>query len=292
MPRPLANGFSLSIESLDSEGRYRFTVERTIIPRADELPQVRHVPGQVAEMFIPPTDYEREANLTLRYFHAAGSLLIGINELDWKSSKEEWIAESDEERSMLQIPSVEWTMEDWPESSGMVNNFDLDDLCEDFVGWRDLTVPLILLRDGREAYRVQRFYEAFLYFYLYLEGMFANGKSDARKVKREFRQAVALRTAATQLIVNLQTPERAVHRPVLKSLLDEFGHSLSTDGLIDLVVDLRGTIFHYNRRGHRRTVNPTRPFDYRTPSFVLMSLATLTAALELFARAARPMPED
>ena len=288
-PRILSNGFSLRVIAEADETAYTLVLERAFRPAPSELPTVRRADGFAAEINFPVNDQSQEARLFLQFIHAAGSFLIGIHDVHLNGATEEWVPETDEERLLIKIRTVTRTESDWPEDQGIAPHLGLDDLCENYAGWRELVVPLTLLREGRELYRVRRYFDAFIYLYLYLEGMYGHGKTGNSPVKQAFRTSDSLQRAITQFLHNIEASNPEDHSARLDALLVEFGLTRTIDGVIDLIVELRGTIFHYTRRGTRRTVNPIRTHEYRTPAYMLMTLATLTACLELPATASRPI---
>jgi hypothetical protein len=161
----------------------------------------------------------------------------------------------------------------------MLESLNWDSLTRNYTQWMPITTPMIFLIEGREAYGVRRYYESFVFSYLYLEGMYAGGKSAARQVIQEFRGARPLALAATQTVKNISTHKW--HGAQFKDLCREFGCDVTGGGLLELMVKLRGALFHSQPRSPKRTADLMVQRVYLTPAYLAMSLSTLTATLEL-----------
>lgn len=289
LPITLPNGVEIGIAGGHPEGGIRLYTKRRIDLSAHPLPRIDRTEDGSAQISFPINPDRSDLLAPFHFIEAFGHLILGIERVDWLACTEEWLPESDEEKALLHLGKVRRQEHDFGPPSKMLQSATLDGLLHDYAALEELTLPLSILKSANDAYRHRRYYEAFFYFYLYLEGMYANGQSRVRQVIDAFAASPAMRIAADQVLVNLTTPHSDSHLARARSLLSEFRCEWSTQGLLELMVRLRGSMFHFNPRSPRRGVNPLRPHEMTTPAYLAMMLATLTAMLEISSRATPPL---
>ena len=146
----------------------------------------------------------------------------------------------------------------------------------------------MFLRAGAEAYRFRRWFDAFVHFYLYLEGMYGGGKYSNDAVAHHFRLSPKVRRAAEQAVTNFHARNGAADVDALTRLLQRYGQTDDLDGIIGLLVALRGAFFHFSVRSPRATPR-SRPYDFLVPAYLAMTIATFCAVLEIQERAVTPL---
>ena len=279
LPATLPNGVEVGIVESGTGTGLDVYAETTVEP-ASPLPSLT-APDGVLTFSIPAVEERGRLSEALHYMAAFGGFLLGVSRVDWSKTKEQWIPETPEEEGASNVFSFTRKEDDSPPWPRMLASLNWDSLLRNYTPWRPITIPMTFLIEGREAYGTRRYYESFVFSYLYLEGMYAGGKTATRQVIRQFRGARPLTLAATQAVENIARKRGDGHDAQFKGLCREFGCDPTGGGLLELMVKLRGALFHSQPRSSKRTADLTVRREYHTPAYLAMSLSMLTATLEL-----------
>jgi hypothetical protein len=147
---------------------------------------------------------------------------------------------------------------------------------ERFVGLRgyctEFRVPLSFWREGNNELRSLRFINAFFNFYFILEGLYANGKTATVEVKKQFQKSVELNGfIAAALPDHLNVGQ--LPNPLMQ-LLTDVREEATVDGVIAMLVTVRGQLHHYSHKSTRRQGSPLSHKHYDAAAFLCGRLAT------------------
>lgn len=174
-----------------------------------------------------------------------------LERIRWDQPKEDVVFESEEERSMADIFSVHMTEEYDKKSVKLTQN-----ALEKIVGvsgrFDMLIAPMAFWREGTIDYHAFRYINAFFNFYFILEGLYGDGKTKNRDVEEQFANSAVLRKAVEDQIQRYKADRNPYHRDRITKLLKDRSKELDVDGIIHLLVKMRGELHHF-------TNNPNRP---------------------------------
>lgn len=207
----------------------------------------------------------------LQYFESVAGYLYQIDWVDWREPRMECfrVSPSGEETQLLS-----WDIHS--ESGLPAHQIDPVQLMELFVArqkFDHLKIPLAFIREGRNDLEAERNINAFFSFYFFLEGLYGNGKWRSRAVKAEFKKSRHVRDAATAVMSHFDEPEFEQHLLNLREFLEADGLEYTVDGVIDLLVNLRGNLHHFSVSNSTAVVgHPLNHATFRTPALLTMSI--------------------
>jgi hypothetical protein len=144
----------------------------------------------------------------------------------------------------------------------------------------DLVVPLSFFREALNDFRQFRYVGAFCNFYFILEDFYGGGKTRNRDVERQFKNSHELRESVRWAMDSCL--QRKQHRAEVQQLCEEEKKEYSVDGLIELLVRVRGNLHHFSGGSSKRHGTPLNQQDFESVAFLAMGLASRAVAGRLF----------
>jgi hypothetical protein len=137
----------------------------------------------------------------------------------------------------------------------------------------DLILPLAFFREGLNAHRQARFATAFINFYFFLEGRYAGGLTNNRRVERAFLEAKELVSAAESVVSTFSNPAiRERHSESILRWLQMCHREMNSEGLLGLLVWMRGNLLHFNPRSSTPKSHPMNEREYEALSYVALAI--------------------
>jgi hypothetical protein len=191
---------------------------------------------------------------------------IGLDETDIS-----WVAESEEEKQRLRIPSFTFRFKK-PDSVSLKLPFGV--ITQAIMGATetlDWEVPLNFFRKGKNDFLERRFIDAIHDFYFLLETLFANGKTKNKHVMAEFTKSSTLIALSAQV---LKEGEMSVYRRSKKNLLEIFRNKYSKkspEEYLKDIVKLRGFLHHHTIQ-NSKIWNPSLEYEYEMDAILIQEL--------------------
>ncbi|MFQ5713875.1 MAG: hypothetical protein ACE5GU_07580 [Candidatus Scalinduaceae bacterium] len=194
----------------------------------------------------------------------------GVESIDVHLPKNEWIAESDEEKKKLQLFNFSLEKNELEDHEIRPISFDL--LARPIISAvkrKKHDVVLAFYRRGCNDIKKEEYIEAIYDFYFVLESAFAKGKNKNYAVEKEFLKSKDLRKHIescrddAELIRTLRPEDRHKYR----TLLD----GKSIDELIKFIVSIRGFLHHHTEKRHD-IWNPEKQGRFKAEAFFLQNL--------------------
>lgn len=199
------------------------------------------------------------------------STRFSLQEIDWDTPDQEYIAESDEDRELLSVSAFSYTR-GYPETKVLVTEDALAQVVQLAPEYDDLRIAKAFWREGMGYFMAFRYVQAFYQFYFVIEDFFAGGKSGKKGVMGAFHKSAGLMEHCTNYLDRVE--EDARHWKSLKEHFGEFKCAVSPQGLAELLFEMRGALHHYSRHSQRSRGTPFNQSDYETISLVAMQIAT------------------
>jgi hypothetical protein len=228
-------------------------------------------------MTWPANPYDEELRALLQHIESLGSFWLGIRRIHWNVSEARWEPEDDEERKRLQVFSIKMSRE-YQETRQLVNPQMFARLIRTQEDLSHLVIPMAFYREGQNAFRAHQYVSAFYNFYFYLEDLYGQGKTKNSAVEASFKKSAQVRWAVEQLLEGLAAPDMAQHLRELKEALARDNCAFDVDGVIKLIVKVRGDLHHFSQRSTRPKGHPFNQGEFRTMAYVLFSICARTAA--------------
>ncbi|POZ87766.1 MULTISPECIES: hypothetical protein [Petrotoga] len=142
--------------------------------------------------------------------------------------------------------------------------------------YEHLIIPLSFYQEGRNEFELKRYINAYYNFYFYLEDLYGNGKTKNYQIRREFLKSNQLKEAVSKTIEEFKNGPSKKHYKNLKSFLKLESCSYDIEGVISLIVKVRGNLHHFSQKSSKKLGHPFNQKDFETMAFLLMSICVKT----------------
>ncbi len=242
-----------------------------------ELPTLEPTPDDriKAHIHIPSSHDEDDLVDVLQHLESLGAFWLGFRRIRWENRKVEWIPETEEDKRRLSLLSHvhKETYKEQPVVPRL-------EIVGELVGARErnryLVIPMAFLREGVNEYRAFRYINACFQFYFYVEDLYAEGQWRTKQAKERLLASTHMLKAATKVVTELNTPSSQLERAQIERDLNEKGHPFSPEGLIELIVDMRGDMHHFSQKDPRRRNNPLNQREFKGIAWVMMQFCLFT----------------
>lgn len=204
----------------------------------------------------------------LKYLESMAGYTCGIDRVHWDDCIEEWFPENGDglQGDLLFRWDVHVVHEIRPV------RFDPGTFGK-LVGGRDrydyLTVPFSFVREGRTEFDAGRFINAYFSFYFFIEGLYGKRKTQDRHVREALKSSKHVRAAVEEAMAIVEGPSTEHLLLDLHHFLKLKNKEYEVDGLIDLIVRLRGDLHHFQHGGSGLSGHPLNQSDFEAPAYFL-----------------------
>jgi len=212
-----------------------------------------------------------------QYIEALGSFWFGIKKIYWENPKRCWIAEAPEEEKDLKLITNDFQRETHenrcykemaPER--------LESLIKNRQLHQNLVLPMSFYREGCNEFSSKRYTSSFINFYFYLDDLYGQGKTKNKEVENLFKSSKHIKYAFEEAICFFQNKDNSKNLEELKEFLEMERKTLSVDGLIELIVQIRGNLSHFSQRSSRKKGHPLNQRDFRSVALLMKSICIFT----------------
>lgn len=241
------------------------------VPNPQELVPSFTLGGDgVHQLVVPEFPQVGRLRELLQYLESMGSFWMGVERIGWGETTWEWIAESDEDRSLTTVLSISGS-EEYGTTPAAIDGELVARMLLTRAKHQYLTVPLSFYREGRNDYRQHRYAQAFRNFYFFIEGLYGRGKTRNRQVLEAFQESAQLTNACREAWETLQnSPE--VHLAELSELATKINVTLESSSMLTYIVHLRGELQHYSLQSTRPKGHPLNERMFRSAAFLLITI--------------------
>lgn len=212
-----------------------------------------------------------------QHIEALGSFWFGIKKVYWDRPKRSWIPENEDEAKAL-----ETSINDYQEQPVEKSDFAemspemLHSLLQNKINQEYLVLPMSFYREGCNDFNSRRYTTAFINFYFYLDDLYGEGNTKNHKIKEKFKSSLHIKKAIAQVIQDFKEPNNSDNLLQIKRFLHEEKYDLSIEGIIDLIVQVRGNLSHFSQKSTKKKGHPLNQDEFRTMAYLLMSICVYT----------------
>ena len=223
------------------------------------------------ELSIPKNPYYPEMIKLLQTIESIGSFWLGVKKIHWDNPTKAWIPETKSEEEKIKVIDFELNKKYESRQHEMTPQkiSEIISLKEDF---KHLIIPMAFFREGRNEYRSFRYINAFFNFYFYLEGLYGKGKTKNYQVKKAFEESEQFNYALSRTIKSLNNR----HIIKLKEFLKKENCNFNNNGVIKLIVNIRGVLHHFSQKSPKIQGHPLNQNEFETVAFLLMGICLHT----------------
>jgi hypothetical protein len=245
-------------------------VSRAVLDYAADLPQIGRLPDGRTHIDIRSRPQLNDIVGLLQHIESIGSFFCGIKRIYWESAAFEWLAESPDEQRVM---SVKGFSQDYalPQPGVTIVARSAAELLSRRHERKSLILPMAFFREGMNEFGAHRFLYAFINFYLVLDDVCGQGKIKTADVLKAFRANQALVAAVQWTLRRIET-NAPHHRPALAPFFAAEKCTWSVDGTLQLLVSMRGNLFHFSQRSTKFKGTPFNQAQLESLAFLLMGI--------------------
>ena len=199
--------------------------------------------------------------------------------LRWDSPKVELIPENDAEKAQIAVHGLQFS-EEYRDYRVRIPQDAWAEMVDSSDQLGGLVVALSFFREALNDYRQSRYVGAFCNFYLILEDFYGAGKTRNKDIERQFKSSPELSESVRWAMGDYLG--RRQHKAKVQQLCEEEKKDYSVDGLIELLVRVRGNVHHFSGKSSKRHGTPLNQEDFESIAFFAMGLASRAMTGRLF----------
>jgi hypothetical protein len=230
-------------------------------------------------------DYDKQISDKLidmiQYLEASLSFRYGVKKISWEERETFFIPESEEEQKKLDVMSYS-LRHYYPEQQRIKLTADtFKEIIQRKSKDESLKIVMLFHREGIREFHVSRYIQAYYNFYFILEDMYAQGKTNRTQITNNFKSNQTLRTIIQEVLDTAIKPY-GNHLQSIQNFLHEEHLTFSIDGIIELIVQVRGNLHHYSGKSTKKIGTPLNQSHFETMAFLLMITTTRCITEEQF----------
>jgi hypothetical protein len=212
-----------------------------------------------------------------QHIESIGSFWLGISKVYWESPTRRWVGDTPEELDLLKALPNEWKetrsekdlkLKVTPEILGsIIANRSLH---------ANLTLPMSFYREGCNDFKRGCYANAFVNFYFYLDDLYGAGATKNKQVEERFKQSVHVQAAVKKAIEELARPGPSENLSQVMFFLQEERKQFTVDGVIELIVQVRGNLAHFSQKSTKRKGHAFNQYDFRGVAYLLQAVCIFT----------------
>jgi hypothetical protein len=212
-----------------------------------------------------------------QHLEALGSFWFGIQKIHWESPKRAWIAENPEEQKALKL--IPNNVQEEAHEKNCYREMSRDmlaTLVHSRLRHRHLVLPMSFYREACNEFFSGRYTSSFINFYFYLDDLYGQGKTKNKEVEKLFKSSRHVRKAVQQSLQLYQDEESLENLNELKKFLHLEKKEFTIDGIIELIVQIRGNLSHFSQKSSKKKGHPLNQREFRSVAFLMNSICAYT----------------
>lgn len=261
--------YTIEVKFSVNSGQYLISITRRVTNYYDCIPQVELIGNEISKIVFPSNDFFDDQINILKYLESFGAVDMEISSINWKNCSIEWINEYDDEdvvpirrykrRLSYKNEKIKLLTKDWLWNT-IIHRKQLE----------DLSLPFSFFREGSNQFYSFQYQNAFINFYLMLEGFFGNSMYKNSEVKKEFKNSAILRYGIEKSLETVLS-QNSKHYLWINEALKRFHKKFDFDGIVHLIVEYRGKFSHFSV-GKDNMRNPFNDREFESLAYLMMTI--------------------
>lgn len=216
----------------------------------------------------------------LQYLESELSFSANLKKIYWEEPELTFIPESDEDKKNVNI--IRFAVhKKYPDIEKILTLDGFRNIVSDKKKYEFLTVVKSFYREGLREFKSFRYVNAFYNFYFVIEDLYGKGKTKNYEIEEEFKKNKTFREFIEWMITKQISGRHKVN--IEKFILEEH-KSYDVDGLIELIVKVRGNLHHFSSKSSKRKGTPLNNKDFESMAFLLLGLSTRSILQKIYER--------
>jgi hypothetical protein len=276
--------YEITIRFEQDSARFLISISKRELNYSAYIPKIKADNKKSKRIEIPPEDFFQEQIKILQHLESFGAIDKNIERIDWQNCLIEWIPENEEEGIFLNLRKYQRKL-----------NYDLNKttLSKDWLfntiihrkQLENLVLPFAFFREGANFFHKFQYQNAFINFYLMLEGVFSNGLYWKNKIiENDFKKSDIMNTSILQSINYLQQIG-GKHYNWLNQICKAYNKNVDIEGVIHILIEQRGCLSHFSLASPNNQKDPFADRDYESLAYLTMIIcrnASIKLRLEPF----------
>jgi hypothetical protein len=207
-----------------------------------------------------------------QYLEGHIGFIANLTKIFWNEPAIEWIPETDEERNKLKVFSahLKKAYSDLPTE---LNIGIFKSIIKTKPNKDNLTILMSFYREGKVFFNRFEYINAFYDFYFILEDLFGKESWRNREIEKNFKSSIELQETIKWVLTKLiDTSDN--HKKEINSLLKQKNLQYDAEGIIVLLVEMRGHLHHFSRGNTQKLKpSPLAQQNYESLAFLTMAIA-------------------
>jgi len=216
----------------------------------------------------------------LQYLEANLSFLGNLKKIYWEEPKLTFIPENDEDRINVNVMSFA-VHNKYPDVEKILTIDAFRNIVSDKKKYEFLTIVESFFREGLREFISFRYINAFYNFYFIIEDLYGKGKTKNYEIEEEFKKNETFREFVEWMITSWISGRHKIN--IEKFLLEEH-KSYNVDGLIELIVKVRGNLHHFSSKSSKHKGTPLNNKDFKSMAFLLLGLSNRSILQKIYER--------
>lgn len=214
-----------------------------------------------------------------QYLESSLAFVGNLKRIHWAEPKQEWIPETEEEKSKLKVFGAYFKRE-VPDKPTILRKQDFTQIIKGKDKYHYLTTLKSFYREGKNSFDQFQYVGAFYSFYFIIEDLFGAGKTKNRQIEESFKSSVELKEAI-KWMMNGQIRTSEKHSRNIRKFLRELNLHDTTEDIIRLLIRTRGRVHHYTSKSSLKQATPLTQRDFESIAFLSMGIAMKSILREM-----------
>lgn len=215
----------------------------------------------------------------IQYIESILSFQFEVKKIYLEEAERFFVPENEAERGKIDVMSYSLQKRPYPEQVRRLTLADFKAIIQRRSTYEPFKVVSLFHREGIREFSSFRYIQAFYNFYFVLEDLYLQGKTSKNEVIKRFKASQTF----TKILQNLiDTAIKGHHSKNIQDFLMEEDLNFDVDGMIELIVDMRGNLHHYSGKSTKRKGTPLNQGDFESMAFLLMGLSQFSITEAMF----------
>ena len=213
-----------------------------------------------------------ELKSDFQYLESSIAFMGSYTKIRWENPIQEWIPETEEEKSKLKIIKLEHKKIGYPQSALILPENDFKEMILDKPKYDSLTILQAFYNDSNNFYNDFKYINAFYNYYFVIEDIYGGNNTQNRLIKKSFKNSTDLKNNIKWVIDTRIKPHKK-HNNNITNFLKDMNLTDTVDDIIDFLIDTRGRLHHFSRKSTLKIGTPFNQSDYESVAYLASGIA-------------------
>lgn len=254
------------------------------------IPDSKKIISKITPSKSPPAKHEINISIDeeivdvinnlLQYLESTLSFSANLEKISWEEPDLKFIPETEQDKADVNVLSFS-SQRSYPDEEKILTLDAFRDIVLEKEKYEFLTVVKSFYREGKREFNSFRYINAFYNFYFVIEDLYGNGKTKNFDIEKEFKKNNDFRSFVEWMMTkNIE----GRHKKNIEKFLSEENKSFDIDGLIELIVRVRGNLHHFSTKSTKHKGTPLNQQDFESIAFLLLGISVRSILQKIYER--------